>query len=84
MQDGSIGFSLDRLVLYLSYSGSAVGVLLAYKLFKMENLTFINQMFLLYFCVDSVIGLLQTFSIDKLQKEKWVIYKTNKFLDALL
>ena len=74
MQDGSIGFSLDRLILYLSYSGSAVGVLLAYKLFKMENLTFINQMFLLYFCVDSVIGLLQTFSLEKLQKEKWVTY----------
>ena len=72
MQDGSIGFSLDRLILYLSYSGSAVGVLFAYKLFKMENLTFINQMFLLYFCVDSVIGLLQTFSLEKLQKEKWV------------
>ena len=70
MKDGNIYFSLDRLVSYLSYSGSAVGVLLAYKLFKMENLTFFNQMFLLYFCVDSVIGLLQTFSLEKLQKEK--------------
>ena len=72
MKDGSIGFSLDRLVLYLSYSGSAVGVLLAYKLYKMETLTFINQMFLIYFCVDSLIGFLQTFSLEKLQKEKWV------------
>ena len=70
MQDGSIGFSLDRLILYLSYSGSAVGVLLAYKLFKMENLTFFNQMFLLYFCVDSLVGILQTFCLEKLQKEK--------------
>ena len=70
MKDDNIYFSLDRLVSYLSYSGSAVGVLLAYKLFKMENLTFFNQMFLLYFCVDSLVGILQTFTLEKLQKEK--------------
>ena len=70
MKDGNTDFSLDRLVLYISYSGSAVGILLAYKLFKMENLTFFNQMFLLYFCVDSLVGILQTFTLEKLKREK--------------
>ena len=62
--------SLDKLVLYLSYVGPALGVLVVYKLSKMKNLTFVNQMFLIFLSVDSFVGFLQIFYLEKLQREK--------------
>ena len=62
--------SLDKLVLYLSYVGPALGVLMVYKLSIMKNLTFVNQMFLIFLSVDSFVGFLQIFYLGKLQREK--------------
>ena len=62
--------SLDKLVLYLSYVGPALGVLMVYKLSIMKNLTFVNQMFLIFLFVDSFVGFFQTFFLEKLRTEK--------------
>ena len=62
--------SFDKLVLYLSYVGPALGVLLVYKLSIMKNLTFVNQMFLIFLFVDSFVGFFQTFFLEKLRTEK--------------
>ena len=70
--NNSLIFTLKKLILYLGYGGPAAGVLIAYKLFKMESLTFLNKMFLFLFSVDSIFGFIQTFCLEKLQKEKWV------------
>ena len=66
----SLTFTLKKFILYLGYGGPGAGILIAYKLFKMENLTFFNKMFLLFFSVDSIVGIIQTFCLEKLQKEK--------------
>ena len=65
-----VDFSFAKLILYISYCGPALGILLAYKLSRMKDLTFFNQMFFFYFCVDSFVGFLQTFSLEKLQRDK--------------
>ena len=69
IKDG-VELSLEKFILYLSYSGPALGVLLASKLLRMKNLTFVNLMFLIYFCLDSFFGFIQTFNLEKLQREK--------------
>ena len=55
----------------LSYSGSLFSAVIAFKLFKMEHLNFINLMFLVYFAMDSLIGPLETFLLVKLVKERY-------------
>ena len=62
--------SLDKVTMYLSYGGPALGVLLAYKLSRIQNLTFVNLMFFFFFCVDSLLGFIQIFNLEKLQREK--------------
>ena len=39
-------------------------------LFRMETLTWINKMFLFYFCMDSVFGTIDTYFLFKLYRER--------------
>ena len=78
-----VELSMDNFILFLSYTGPALGVLLAYKLSRMKSLTFVNLMFLFYFCLDSFIGFFQTFNLGKLKREKYVsILSSANFIDA--
>ena len=60
----------DEIFLHLSYLGSGIAAIIAFKLFQMENLTFLNKIFLLYFSLDSVAGLAQTYWLQKLVMNK--------------
>ena len=42
-------------------------------LFRMETLTWINKMFLFYFCMDSVFGTIDTYFLFKLFRERWLV-----------
>ena len=53
------------------YLGSLVSAFIAFKLFKIERLTFVNQMFLVYFALDSIWGSAETFLLFKLQRERF-------------
>ena len=74
----------------LSYSGSLFSAVIAFKLFKMEHLNFINLMFLVYFAMDSLIGPIETFLLVKLVKERYledlkqIIFKSNPFQISVL
>ena len=58
---------------YLCYSGSAVSVLIAASLLRMGNIntmTFYNKMFILYFGIDSVTGILEEYFLFRLNEDR--------------
>ena len=55
------------------YSGSFFSCLIAMHLFKMgpiRDLTFLNKMFLIYFTIESVVGLVDGNFLFKLKEER--------------
>ena len=52
------------------YCGAALSALIARRLLQMEQLTFINRILLLYFAIDAVMGLLETYFSFKLYRER--------------
>ena len=64
--------SLEQIAEFGCYLGSILSAVIAVKLFRMQNLTWINQMFLLYFIIDAFMGTLETFFSFKLYRERWL------------
>ena len=52
------------------YSGSLTALLISIKLVKIQNLTFVNKLFILYFLLDSILGSLEMFFLFKLFEEQ--------------
>ena len=58
---------------YLCYSGSTVSALIAASLLRMGNIktmTFFNKMFILYFGIDSVIGVIEEYFLFRLNEHR--------------
>ena len=61
------------------YCGVALSALIARRLLLMEQLTFINRILLLYFTIDAVMGVLETYFSFKLYSERLeVAHKHNE------
>ena len=54
------------------YSGCALSALIAWRLLRMKNLTWVNKMFLVYFCIDAVFGSFETYFLFKLYRERFL------------
>ena len=52
------------------YSGAVLSAVIAWRLFTMRSLTFINKMYLLYFTIDAAFGFLEAFYLFKLKRER--------------
>ena len=57
------------------YCGVALSALIARRLLLMEQLTFINRILLLYFTIDAVMGVLETYFSFKLYSERLEVGK---------
>ena len=63
------------------YCGPLLSARIAWRLLKLESLTFIIKMYLLYFTIDSIFGLLEAFLLFKLKKNRYsfIYQKSNIF-----
>ena len=52
------------------YCGSSIAVSIAWKLGKMDKLTFINKMFFFYFAIDALMGFLETYYLSKIRRQR--------------
>ena len=52
------------------YVGVGLSAVIAWKLLRMENLTWTNKMFLLYMTLDVILGSVETYLFFKLYREK--------------
>ena len=59
------------------YFGASLSALIAQRIFRMYEKTFINKMFLWYFAVDAIMGTLNTFSLFRVQR----FVKANNYND---
>ena len=55
------------------YLGASLSALMARRIYRMHEKTFINKMFLWYFAVDAIMGTLNTFLLFRVQR-----FGTNK------
>ena len=55
---------------FLCYFGASLSMHLAWKLWRMESLTYFNKLCLLYFFLDSILGTLETYFLFKLYRER--------------
>ena len=65
-------WALELLTDLVLYTGPGLSAVLVWRLWRMETLTWINEMFLIYFSCDTVFGNIETFFLLKLQRERWV------------
>ena len=67
------------------YCGPLLSARITWRLLKLESLTFIIKMYLLYFTIDSIFGLLEAFFLFKLKNNRYsFIYQKNiKFFTLL-
>ena len=54
----------------MSYFGASQSGLIAWRLIKMENLTILNKMLLIYFSLDFVFGTAEAYFLSKLFRER--------------
>ena len=54
----------------LCYSGAASSAVIVWRLATMSNLSWINKMFLSYFSIDCIFGILETYFLFKLHTER--------------
>ena len=54
----------------LCYTGAVLSAVIAWRLSTMENLTWINKMFLAYFSFDCIFGIVETYLLFKLNRER--------------
>ena len=52
------------------YCGASIAATIAWKLGKMDKLTFINKMFLVYFAMDALMGFLETYYLSKIRRQR--------------
>ena len=68
-----LGFKMNEYILALEllcYSGNFLSGIIARNIYRMEHKTKINKMFLGYFLIDCVIGLIHPFFLFKLFRER--------------
>ena len=58
------------------YSGAILSLVIAIKLLRMENLTFFNSMFLVYFSLDFIFGNIETYFHFKLWRDRSMKLRT--------
>ena len=51
------------------YAGQLIGIYIVYRLYKIENWTFLNKLFMTYFLMDTILGSVEIFFFFKLLKE---------------
>ena len=54
----------------VSYLGSVFSALIARNISRIKNKSFINKMFFFYFATDFIMGLIETFYLFKLKRER--------------
>ena len=59
----------------LSYSGNMLSAMIAFNIWRLQEKTYINRMFLVYFAIDCLIGTLEPYFLFKLQKERLALLK---------
>ena len=69
--------STETICEWACYFGTSLSAIIAWRLFKMEKLTWINKMFLCYFCIDVVFSSIETYFLFKLYKERYVVLVYN-------
>ena len=65
--------SFEALAKVLCYSGAVLSAVIVLRLVTMENLTWLNKMFLLYFSLDCVFGTAETFLFFKLHRDRYLV-----------
>ena len=68
-----LGYKMNVFILALEllcYSGNFLSGIIARNIYRMTHKTKINKMFLGYFIIDCVIGLINTFFLFKLYRER--------------
>ena len=55
----------------LCYFALLMSAVIAFLLIKLEKLTFLNKMFVVYFLVDFLIGIMETYLLFKVYKDRW-------------
>ena len=55
---------------YVCYFGASLSGVIAWRMVKMENLTILNKMLLIYFSLDFVFGTIETYLLSKLYRER--------------
>ena len=56
------------------YSGVTLSAVIAWKLCRMEKLTWFNKMFLYYLILDVIFGNAETYLFFKLYRERWDLF----------
>ena len=59
----------------LCYSGNIMSGMIAFKIWRMQEKTYINRMFLVYFAIDCLIGILEPYFLFKIEKERLALLK---------
>ena len=79
----NLGYKMNVFILaveFLCYSGNLLSGIIARNIHRMKHKTKINKMFLGYFIIDCVIGLINTFFLFKLFRERLDLQSTIKII----
>ena len=57
----------------LCYSGAVLSAVIVLRLVTMENLSWLNKMFLLYFSLDCIFGTAETYLFFKLHRDRYLV-----------
>ena len=70
----NLGFLMASVLIFilemLCYSGNIMSGIIASKIWKIQEKTLINKMFLVYFTIDCSIGAIDPYFLFKLYKER--------------
>ena len=61
----------------LCYSGAVLSAVIVLRLVTMENLSWLNKMFLLYFSLDCIFGTAETYLFFKLHRDRCLVSLSN-------
>ena len=59
----------------LCYSGNILSGIIAFNIWRMQEKTHINRLFLVYFAIDCLIGILEPYFLFKIEKERLALSK---------
>ena len=54
----------------LCYTGNILSGIIAFNIWRMQEKTHFNRMFLVYFAIDCLIGILEPYFLFKIEKER--------------
>ena len=67
----------------LCYLGNVLSGMIARNIYRMPHKTLINKMFLGYFSIDCVIGIINPFFLFKLFRERLGLHVIMSFIDII-